>query len=93
MNKSDCNGDGHIVSERAPDVTEGTKVEMTSLSKGRDVLIESECRVHDDTETSDLLRKLDLSQILMIVLLEMYAVADECQKEWIQTYPGSGRDH
>ena len=53
LNKSDCNGDGHIVSERAPDVTEGTKVEMASLAKGSDVLIKSECGVHDDTETSD----------------------------------------
>ena len=50
-----------IVSERAPDVTEGAKVEIASPAKCSDVLIKSECGVHDDTETSDLLRELDLS--------------------------------
>ena len=84
-----------ISSVRAPDVTEGMKVEIAGFAKGSDVLIENECRVHDDTETSDLLRELDLSVTNFdgIVLQEMYVVADECQKEWIQTYPGSDRDH
>ena len=35
--------------------TEGTGVDITNLAKGSDVLIECECGVHDDTETSDLL--------------------------------------
>ena len=36
-------------------------MDITNLAKGNDVLIECECGVHDDTETSDLLRELDLS--------------------------------
>ena len=50
-----------ISSVRAPDVTEGAKVEIASPAKCSDVLIKRECGVHDNTETSDLLRELDLS--------------------------------
>ena len=42
-------------------MTKGAKVEIASHAKCSDVLIKRECGVHDDTETSDLLRELDLS--------------------------------
>ena len=42
-------------------MTKGAKVEIASPAKCGDVLTKSECAVHDDTETSDLLRELDLS--------------------------------
>ena len=41
-------------------MTKGAKVEIASPAKCSDVLINSECGVHDDTETTDLLRELDL---------------------------------
>ena len=42
-------------------MSKGAKVEIASPAKCSDVLFKSECGVHDDAETSDLLRELDLS--------------------------------
>ena len=43
-------------------MTKGFEMEVASLAKSSDVLIGSECGIHDDSETCYLVQDFDLSQ-------------------------------
>ena len=59
LDQRNSNQNSHIVSKRAPDVSKGSEMKMTSLAQCCNVSIESEIWIHYDTETGNLIGELN----------------------------------